>query len=108
MEKSKIPTPRVDALDCGLYGYSDYVRVLPQIVALARELECELEEMHAAIIDALENCEVCRGEKGPRRCARCLTFEKIHLAILNDQIFSSQLPQNERKGEKLEKGKGEK
>ena len=44
MEKSKISTPRVDALDCGLYGYSDYVRVLPLIFALARELERELSE----------------------------------------------------------------
>lgn len=37
-------TPRTDALDCGIYGYGDYVRVLPLILALARELEAKLAE----------------------------------------------------------------
>ena len=47
-----IPTPRVDALDCGLYGYSDYARVLPQIFALARELERELFECNRRTLEA--------------------------------------------------------
>ena len=35
------------------------------------------EEMAEALSDAVENCETCRGERGPRKCARCLTFEKL-------------------------------
>ncbi len=55
MEKSEIPTPRVDALDCGLYGYSDYARVLPQIFALARKLERELLECTEALRPFVEH-----------------------------------------------------
>ena len=35
------------------------------------------EEMAEALSDAVENCETCRGERGPRKCARCLTFTKL-------------------------------
>ena len=34
-------TPRTDVLDQGLYGYSDYRRTMPQVLALARALELE-------------------------------------------------------------------
>jgi|SRR3990167_668508 len=37
-------TSEVDELDCGLYGYSDYVRVVPHIFALARTLERQRDE----------------------------------------------------------------
>ena len=40
-------------------------------------LHAAAPEMLAAISDAVENCETCRGEKGPRKCARCQTFEKL-------------------------------
>jgi len=41
-----------------------------------RKLEAA-DEMAASLSDAVENCETCRGERGPRKCARCLTFTKL-------------------------------
>ena len=34
-----LPTPLTDDLDHGLYGYSDYVRAMPHVLAHARQLE---------------------------------------------------------------------
>ena len=51
-------TPRTDALDQGLYGYSDLARVLPKVIALCRDLELsQTATWNEAIEAAAQVCD---------------------------------------------------
>ena len=79
-------TPKTHVFDQGLYGYSDYRRTMPQVLALARALELEAAALRERNVMMRERLNVVVEQLVTARRS-----ERERCAKVCDEIFTEQL-----------------
>jgi hypothetical protein len=86
-EQARIAGDRVKRLDETDTWLRKRVMALNHDVIKAN---AQRDKLAGLMQEAIDNCEMCRGETGARRCARCQTFSEALAEIGNEVPFESE------------------